>query len=593
MQDIIHLLPDSLANQIAAGEVVQRPASVVKELLENAVDAHSTDIKLYIKDAGKTLIQVIDNGVGMSETDLRLSIERHTTSKINSPDDLYNIITFGFRGEALASICAVAQVDIKSKNDDFDLGSHLTVAASKVLDQVPLNSPRGTTISVKNLFFNVPARRKFLKSDKVELRHIIDDFQRVAMANPHITMTLYQDGNPLYNLPAGNLGKRILTLFGKHYKAHLVPCSEEVQNIKLKGYIGKPDIAKKTRGGQFFFVNDRFIRHNYLHHAVMKAYQDILPEDKYPFYVIFIYMEPSGIDINIHPTKMEVKFEDEQSLYVILQAMLKRMLSSQGITPPIDFETDTNYLNQYQSDPKATYSKPEHNQSKPDDWKQLFDHSNPPPDTATITFQSKMDDDLGREAEAKPLAHKVILMANTFMFYQVKSGVMVVNRAAALERVFYDRFLERLNSSNPQPQQVMFSKTITLNPIDLKILQEFKAELKKIGFVLDFKGDQELLIEAKPTELKHIDEQDLIEELVEQIKVNQPLDLNLSKKLAYFLAKQAAHQQNERRADLEIHTLIDLLFQTSNPYWTSEGTKILKLLDFETLQTWFSEPTLE
>lgn len=589
MQDIIHLLPDSLANQIAAGEVVQRPASVVKELLENAVDAQSTEIKLYIKDAGKTLIQVIDNGSGMSETDLRLSIERHTTSKINNSEDLYNIITFGFRGEALASICAVAQVDIKSRVEDYDLGSHLMVEASKVIDQVPLSIPRGTTISVKNLFFNVPARRKFLKSDKVELRHVVDDFQRVALANPHIAMALYQDETLLYNLPAGNLGKRILAIFGKHYKAHLVPCSEEVQNIKLKGYIGKPEVAKKTRGAQFFFINDRFIKHNYLNHAVINAYQDILPEDKYPFYVIFIYMDPGSIDINIHPTKMEVKFEDERSLYVILQAMLKRVLSSQGITPPIDFETDTNYLNQYKSDSKLTYSKPQQDKSKAEDWKRLFDHNNQPASKDTITFESEMDNDSDSKRAEQPSERKVILIYNNFMFYQVKSGLMVVNRAAALERIFYDRFLARLNSANPQSQPVMFSKTLILNPIDVKILQDFKPALKKIGFQLDFKSDKQIVIEARPAELEHFEEQELIEELIEQIKINEPLNLNLGKRLAYFLACQAAQQQNERRADLEIHTLIDLLFQTSNPYYTSEGKRIIKLLDSEILENWFSD----
>ncbi|MVN78625.1 DNA mismatch repair endonuclease MutL [Hymenobacter sp. HMF4947] len=343
MPDIIQLLPEYLANQIAAGEVVQRPASVVKELLENAVDAGATSIQLIVKEAGKQLVQVVDNGLGMSPTDARMSLERHATSKIRSTEDLFRIRTLGFRGEALASIAAVAQVEIRTKQRGQETGSLLLVEGSQVTSQVPTACPDGTSIAVKNLFFNVPARRNFLKSNAVEMRHILDEFQHVALANPQIAFSLYQNDLEVFGLPAGKLSQRIVALLGNNYKEQLAGCEEVTAFLTVKGYIGKPESAKKSRGDQFFFVNNRFIRSAYLNHAVLAAYEGLLPRDTHPFYVLFLELDPKTIDINVHPTKTEIKFEDEKTVYAVVRAAVRQALGLHSLTPSLDFEGDVNF----------------------------------------------------------------------------------------------------------------------------------------------------------------------------------------------------------------------------------------------------------
>src|SRR5688572_23245704 len=343
MADIIRLLPEYLANQIAAGEVVQRPASVVKELLENAVDAGATNIQLIVKEAGKQLIQVVDNGSGMSETDARMSFERHATSKIKSTEDLFRIMTMGFRGEALASIAAVAQVELKTRKVENDTGTKLVVEGSEIVEQTPVAVPEGTSLCVKNLFFNVPARRNFLKTNAVEMRHILDEFQRIALANPQIAFTLIQNDSEVYNLPAGKLSQRIVSLFGSNYKEQMASVEEITDVLQVKGYIGKPEFSKKTRGEQFFFVNNRFIKSAYLNHAVINAYEGLLPKDSHPFYVLFLEIDPQSIDINVHPTKTEIKFEDEKTIYAIVQAAVKKTLGTHNIAPSLDFSGDVNF----------------------------------------------------------------------------------------------------------------------------------------------------------------------------------------------------------------------------------------------------------
>lgn len=345
MLDIIRLLPESLANQIAAGEVVQRPASVVKEMLENSVDAEATSIELILQDAGKILIQVVDNGKGMSETDARMCFERHATSKIITQDDLYNIRTFGFRGEAMASIAAVAQVELRSKQEDQEIGTLIYIEGSEVKKHEPTATQKGTSLAVKNLFFNTPARRKFLKSNSVELRHITQEFERVALANPHINFSMHHNGQEIYNLKEGKLARRIVAMFGKSYQSNLLTCQEDVETIKLLGYVGKPQAAKKTKGNQYFFVNNRFIKSGYLHHAVMTAYEGLLPKDAHPFYVLFIEIDPKKIDINVHPTKTEIKFDDERTVYVVIQSAVKQALGVSQVVSPLDFDTDANFLN--------------------------------------------------------------------------------------------------------------------------------------------------------------------------------------------------------------------------------------------------------
>ncbi len=343
MPDIIHLLPEYLANQIAAGEVVQRPASVVKELLENAVDAHATQVQLIVKEAGKQLVQVVDNGAGMSPTDARMSLERHATSKIRSTEDLFKIRTLGFRGEALASIAAVAQVEIRTKQREHDTGTLLLVEGSQITSQQPTACPDGTSIAVKNLFFNVPARRNFLKSNAVEMRHILDEFQHVALANPQIAFSLYQNDLEVFSLPAGKLSQRIVALLGNGYKEQLAACEEVTHSISVRGFVGKPESSKKSRGDQFFFVNNRFIRSAYLNHAVLAAYEGLLARDTHPFYVLFLELDPKAIDINVHPTKTEIKFEDEKTVYAVVRAAVKQSLGLHNIAPSLDFEGDVNF----------------------------------------------------------------------------------------------------------------------------------------------------------------------------------------------------------------------------------------------------------
>jgi len=349
MQNVIQLLPDSIANQIAAGEVVQRPASVVKELLENSVDAGAKSVQLVVRDAGRTLVQVIDDGAGMTETDARMSFERHATSKIRSSDDLFKIMTMGFRGEALASIAAVAQVEMRTRRAAEELGTLVRIEGSEIKAQEQISCLPGTNLLIKNLFFNVPARRNFLKSNSVEMRHVLDEFQRVALANPDVAFSLYQDDREVYNLPSGKLSRRIIDMFGKNYRDQLASCEEQTPYVTVHGYIGKPESAKKTRNEQYFFVNNRFIKHNYLHHAVIGAYEGTLPDGYHPFYVLFIDIDPSHIDINIHPTKTEIKFDDERSVYAIMMAAVRKAVGVYNLTPSLDFDGNVNFLNNQNS----------------------------------------------------------------------------------------------------------------------------------------------------------------------------------------------------------------------------------------------------
>ena len=384
MSDIIQLLPDAIANQIAAGEVVQRPASALKELLENAVDAGSTKIHVMVKEAGKMLIQVIDDGKGMSMTDARMSFERHATSKIRTSADLFAIRTFGFRGEALASIAAVAQVDMKTRPTDAELGSHLCIEGSEVKKQEPTTCPVGTSIAVKNLFFNVPARRNFLKSNAVEMRHIVDEFQRVALSYPEIAFTLYQNDMELFNLTPGKLSQRIVGLLGKAYQGQLVACEENTPLLKIKGYVGKPEQAKKTRGEQFFFVNNRYIKSNYLHHAVLSAFEGLISSDQHPFYVLFLDLDPAHIDINVHPTKTEIKFDDERTIYGLVRSAVKQSLGAHNVVPTLDFSFDVNFAENWKNDETKkqevsrensykTFSTPTFKKQDATGWEKLFE----------------------------------------------------------------------------------------------------------------------------------------------------------------------------------------------------------------------------
>jgi DNA mismatch repair protein MutL len=534
MSDIIRLLPDALANQIAAGEVVQRPASVVKELLENAVDAGSTTIQLIIREAGKSLVQVIDDGSGMSETDARMSFERHATSKIKHSDDLFAIRTLGFRGEALASIAAVAQVELRTRRESEELGTLIRMEASQLKAQESVASLPGTNIAVKNLFFNVPARRNFLRSNPVEMRHILDEFQRVALANPQINFSLYHNDQEVYNLQAGKLSHRIVGIYGKSYREQLAPCQEETPFVSVTGYIGKPEFAKKTRGEQFFFVNNRYVRHNYLHHAVMTAFEGLLADESYPFYVLFIEIDPVHIDINVHPTKTEIKFDDERSVYAIILASVKKALGTHNISPSLDFGFNVNFpgldampapsqTDSYKS-AAASYTKTPLEKSNLNNWKALYQEfqNNFPkqemPDEkeqegfSSLTFESKANDMPATKANSAPVPTDrevaTFQLHYKYIVAQVKSGMMLIDQHAAHERILYDRFMMSLLESTAVVQQLLFPVTIDLNPSDFLILMEIQGEITKLGFSFRLLGKNTVVVEGIPADVPLGNEKD-------------------------------------------------------------------------------------
>ncbi|MEN9386928.1 MAG: hypothetical protein RLZZ185_1669, partial [Bacteroidota bacterium] len=492
MRDIIQLLPDAIANQIAAGEVVQRPASVVKELMENSIDAGATFIQLIIKDAGKGIVQVIDNGSGMSETDARMCFERHATSKIRKAEDLFSITTMGFRGEAMASIASVAQVELKTKRADDELGTSIKIDGSVLKSQESIQAPQGTSIAVKNLFYNIPARRNFLKSNPVETRHILDEFQRIALAHPEIKFSFIQNDQETYALPSEKLGKRIVDLFGKSYREQLAACEENTSYVSIKGYVGKPEHAKKTRGEQFFFVNDRFIKNAYLNHAVMSAYERLLPDGSFPFYVLFLSIDPAHIDINVHPTKTEIKFEDERSIYAIIQSAVRKTLSIHNLIPSLDFDSNVNFQNPsnttHRQEPQSAYSDTSH-KPKPvqDAWKKLYEglqnnidafEQQAPQNQAALfpsamneykTVQSKANE---RSDTSPQTSFQSIQVLNKYIAVSISSGLLLIDQKRAYQRVLYDQFMDNLQRKNGASQQLLFPQVLNINPADQILLSE-------------------------------------------------------------------------------------------------------------------------
>ncbi len=511
MADIIKLLPDHVANQIAAGEVVQRPASVVKELLENAIDAGAKTIKLIIKDGGKTLVQVVDDGVGMSETDARLSFERHATSKISSAQDLFNLQTKGFRGEALASIAAIAHVDMQTRTASNEVGTHIKIEGSKIVSQEVVASPKGTCISVKNLFFNIPARRNFLKSDQVELRHITDEFHRVALVHPDIEFHFYNNGSDIFNLPSAKHRQRIAHIFGSKMDGRLVPVQEETEVVKISGFVCKPEFAKKSRGEQFFFANGRFIKSPYLHHAVIAAFEGLIKSDMYPGYFLYLQVDPSSIDINIHPTKTEVKFDDENTLYAILRSTIKHSLGQFNVAPVLDFEHDPNLDTPYSYKEKGailpkitvdasfnpfqettarrstgggTYQK---NSVK--GWEGLYEGLEKSADlegfsSVVIESESEEQGTLYSEDGTGHLA-STFQLRRKYVVSTVKSGMLVIHQNRAHERILFEKFLGEITVKEGLSQQLLFPMELTFNKQELAVLNEIKESLTNIGFAFE------------------------------------------------------------------------------------------------------------
>jgi DNA mismatch repair protein MutL len=638
MQDIIRLLPDSLANQIAAGEVVQRPASVVKELLENSVDADSKNIRLIVKEAGKTWIQVIDDGKGMSEIDARMCFERHATSKLKTTDDLFNILTFGFRGEAMASIAAVAQVEMKTRQDQEELGTKIVIEGSKVIAQEACQTSEGTNLIVKNLFFNVPARRNFLKTNSVELRHIIDEFIRVALAYPEVAMSLYVEDDEMYNLKSGNIAHRIVGLFGKTYKEQIIPCSEEIPAIKIKGYIGKPEIAKKTRGEQFIFANNRFIKHSYLHHAIMTGYEGILPPDTFPFYAIYIEIDPKKIDINVHPTKTEIKFEDEKVIYAIINAAVKRALGKSHVVSPLDFDLDANYMlagrlkteTEYNLQSDKEIDKQTNNltqqpynpfdrtqttsinkksitsnsytnfrntteQNYLKNWEMLYQENKETAeedlenqqDLFAITLTSAISQTQNPETKTTIQSERTVFqLHNAFIISQVKSGLLLIDQQAASERILYERFIHELDKKHGVSQRLLFPQTLQLSTADIIVLTELESELPALGFEIETLSNNTICLKGIPADLRNVNEKSMLEGLIEQYKMNRStIQIPKYEAISMAMAKQFAVRRGTVLVQAETSALIAQLFACQNPNYTADGKKVFAILDMNSLDS--------
>ncbi|OYU80536.1 MAG: DNA mismatch repair protein MutL [Flavobacterium sp. BFFFF1] len=589
MPSIIQLLPDHVANQIAAGEVVQRPASVVKELLENAVDAKATDIKLIVKDAGKSLVQVIDNGAGMSVTDARLCFERHATSKIRQAEDLFSLHTKGFRGEALASIAAIAHVEMKTRQDQDELGTHIIIEGSKFVSQDVAVLPKGTSFAIKNLFFNIPARRNFLKSDVVEQRHIIDEFLRVAMAHPNIHFTLYHNGSEMFNLPQSNIRQRIVNIFAGKTNEKLVPVKESTDIVSITGFVSKPEFSKKGRGEQFFFVNDRFIKSGYLHHAVMAAYEGLLKEGCQPGYYIYLDVPPHTIDINIHPTKTEIKFDDEHALYAILRSTIKHSLGQFNVAPVLDFERDPNldtpydYKNQEASVPtvqvdrsfnpfaedrqqRQTYKKPDTSH-----WEGLYvglkhdtETISPP---AEIHFEhEEVTASLFDEEESRHEVAKMFQIHKKYIVNPIKSGMVIVDQQRAHQRILYESFLVNMTVRQAASQQLLFPLTLYFSRTEMELIAELEESLVNTGFVFETHGADHAVISGLPVNVSESEASIVLEQLLGDLQDGIPENsFSQNDSIAKSMAKSLAVKTGTFLTEKEQENLVNGLFACKEP----------------------------
>jgi len=600
MAELIKVLPDSVANQIAAGEVIQRPASAVKELMENSVDSGADRIQVIIKDAGRTLVQVVDNGSGMSDSDARLCFERHATSKIRKADDLFTIRTMGFRGEALAAIAAVAQIELKTKNTGSEAGTRVKINGSEFELQEPVACPDGTSISVKNLFYNVPARRKFLKANTTELKHIITEFQRIALAHPDTTFLLHHNDSEVYNLPAARLPERIQHLFGKTIAQQLVNVKTETSMMQVTGYIGKPEFARKTYGEQFFFVNGRFIKHPYLHRAVSQCYESLIPGDSVPAYFIYIEIDPVHIDVNIHPTKTEIKFEDERAAYQIIQASVREALGKFNLTPTLDFDSEGAMEIPYFR-PGQTVNPPiiqvNHDFNPFDSDSQPWSHDQGTgfqPHPAQVTGWEQLYTPLQKPEEPgltglNQDTRASLQLKNKYLLIPVKSGIMVVNQVRAYERILFEDFMRNIKEPGGIRQQVLFPFTFELNPVDLNLLLDVNDELTAIGFDIQPFGGQSVIMRSVPASVDASNPKALIEGLLEQLK-NETPDLagQYSEQVARTAARVSSLSFIRALHDEEVQMLIDRLFACHEPQFTPGGKPVLTILQMEEIEKRFA-----
>ncbi len=607
--DKILLLPDNIANQIAAGEVIQRPASAVKELLENAVDAGATEIKLIIQDAGKSLIQVIDNGSGMSETDARMCFERHATSKIRNIEDLFHIRTMGFRGEALASIAAVAQVELKSKKAEDVTGIYIEVENSVVRKQEPVAAPTGTSIAMKNLFFNVPARRNFLKSNAAELRHIIDEFTRVALSFPGIFFSLTSNGQQLFHFEAGSLKQRIVQLLGNNYNAKLVTVREETDYMNIYGFVGKPEASKKTRGDQYFFVNNRFIKSPYLNHAVMNAYQEMIPPDSFPLYVLFIDLDPAVVDVNVHPTKQEIKFEDEKIIYAFVQAAVKHALAQFSITPTLDFDLDASIQQlasvqqPFTEEKKSaaasgsiykgfTQKHQAHFIEKSDlrPWKDIYG-------TGSGTSPVESGEGTPGNLHPSPATHylppadtELTQLLNSYITVPSAYGFLLIHQQSAHERVVYEQLKAASKDKPVAAQRSMFPATLEMIPADAAVMEEIMDDLKLLGYLIEPFGKNTFVIQATPADVEPGNEKHIIDVLLEQYKhFSSEVKFSRREKLVRSLARQQSIKTGVRLTEREMRQLVTDLFACEQPNATPDGNPTFLEFKREQLERMFGK----
>jgi DNA mismatch repair protein MutL len=611
LPDIIHLLPDGIANQIAAGEVIQRPSSAVKELMENAIDAGATDVRVIIHDAGKALVQVTDNGSGMSAADARTCFARHATSKISGIDDLFHIKTMGFRGEALASIAAVAEVVLKTRREEDEWGTCIEIDNTTLRKEEPVAMPRGTSIAMKNLFFNVPARRNFLKSNASEMRHIVEEFMRIALAWPNIFFSLTSGSQEVFHLEKGSLKQRLVQVMGNGYNARLISVQENTDYLNIYGFAGKPDTAKKTRGDQYFFVNNRFIKSPYLHHAVMNAYQDLIPSDSFPAYALFIDIDPEQLDINVHPTKQEIKFTDEKIVYAFVQASVKHALAQFSVTPTLDFDLDAS-IQQLDAVSKpftardrtaatdsSLYRTFSHQhqahkieKSELKDWKEFF---TPPPTVVEEPFQPITHTlvetpvlDLPGKNDLPESDGQYLQILKTYILVSHPGGLLLIHQQAAHERVLYEQFTQALKGKALPSQRCLFPSVLPLSPADSVLLDALLADLAQLGYQIEPFGKDTFAIQGTPADLESGTERRVIEQVLEQFKHSSgSLQITPREKLTRGLARQQAIKPGFGLAPSEMRHLVSSLLDCTVPNVSPFGQPVYAVLDHGALARLF------
>lgn len=561
---IISQLPKSVANQIAAGEVIQRPSSIIKELIENSIDANAKNIKVIIKDAGKQSVTVIDDGIGMTKEDAIKCFGRHSTSKLSKPEDLFKIKTMGFRGEALASIAAVSEIILKTKTESDNIGQQVLVKDSKIVEQKEISFQKGTSINAKNLFYNIPARRNFLKSNNLEIKYIIDEFIRCAIAHPEISFSLINEENEMYKLKSSNLKKRIISVFKKSYEKNLIECEEKYGAITINGFIGKPENTKKTRGEQFIYVNHRFIKSPYLNHAITNSYEGMIEEKKFPFYVLFISINTDLVDVNIHPTKTEIKFEDEKLIYNLVKSSVNKSLEKFNISPSLDFDADINFKENigFQISSKESKNINKSYSNKKKDWEKIFEN-------VKVENSDKM---LFENTSSIDNENKPVQFLENFIFKQVGEKLLIFNHKYCQQRILYEKYKNSNIKSFTNTQQSLFPQYIEFNKSDFKVIQEIIDDIKSIGFNIDFFGKNSIVVNGIPNGLDDINEKEMIESFVEEIKNNNS-DIKSENRdlIIKSFSKKAKIINNKNLSEVEMNLIIDRLFACKNSKYSPDG----------------------